>query len=182
MADKDGIGSITDDDVQGDIDVKSERRVSFLPVLLKWIGIILAATIFIVAVVLVTLQIMNKRGKGLSEYPTSPEYRDNREMLQYYKGIGQIKTMTSDSMPATVIVEVNLGYTEDDKTTSQELSGRIVELKDFLRSYFSNKTIAELENEENVKIELRNLINDNVLSRGKIRSVAILQMDIIRQE
>jgi len=57
----------------------------------------------------------------------------------------------------------------------------LVELKDFLRSYFQNKTVAELRQEEKIKIEIRNEINDNILSKSKIKAVAFTQYDIIEQ-
>ena len=115
----------------------------------------------------------------LSEYPNPEDYRDSREVLQYYSEIGVIKTFTSDAVPATVIVNIELGYPQNDKTTPQELTTRLVELKDFLPFYFKNKTIAELKQEERIKIEIRNEINDNILSKSKIKSVVFTQYDII---
>ena len=85
------------------------------------------------------------------------------------------------SVPGTVIVNVELGYPQNDKTTSQELTARLVELKDFLRGYFQSKTIAELKQEEKIKIEIRNQINDNILSKSKVKAVAFTQYDIIEQ-
>lgn len=182
MADKDNIGSLTDDEVQEEAVVKTGNKISFLPVLLKWIAVIFAAMIFIVTVVVITVSIMNRQGKGMTGYPTSPEYRDSRELLQWYQAVGQVKALTADAIPATIVVEAALGYPENDKATPQELTARLVELKDFMRSYFRNKTVAELQNEENIKIEVRNQINDNILSNSKIRDVKFLQYDIIVQE
>lgn len=96
---------------------------------------------------------MSKRGQSQSEYPIAEEYRDSREMLQYYSAIGAVKALTSDVVPATVVANVELGYPQNDKTTSQELTARLVELKDFLRSYFQNKTIAELRQEEKSRLK-----------------------------
>ena len=117
--------------------------------------------------------------RHLSEYPNPEDYRDSREVLQYYSEIGVIKTFTSDAVPATVIVNIELGYPQNDKTTPQELTARLVELKELLQFYFKNKTIAELKQEEKIKIEIRNEINDNILSKSKIKGVAFTQYDII---
>ena len=114
-----------------------------------------------------------------SNFSSLEGYRDSREIFQYYSEIGVIKTFTNDAVPATVIVNVELGYLQNDNTTLQELTARLVELKDFLRFYFQNKTVAELKQEEKIKIEIRNEINDNILSKSKIKGVAFTQYDII---
>ncbi len=157
------------------------KKPGLISRLLKYIALILAALIFIVTVVVVTVNFLAKKGKSHSEYPIAEQYHDSRELLQWYSAVGQIKAFTGDTTPATIIVSVELGYTANDKATPQELTGRLVELKDFLRSYFQNKTIAELRQEEKIKIEIRNEINDNILSKTKIKSVAFTQYDIIEQ-
>ncbi|HOT63377.1 MAG TPA: flagellar basal body-associated FliL family protein, partial [Treponemataceae bacterium] len=65
--------------------------------------------------------------------------------------------------------------------TPTELSARLVELKDFLRTFFTRKTAAELKNEDKIKIEIRNAINDNILSKSKIKDVRFTQYDIVEQ-
>jgi len=157
------------------------KKTGFIPMLLKYIALALAALIFIVTVVVITVNLMSKQGRSQSEYPIAEEYRDSREVLQYYSAIGAVKAFTCDVVPGTVIVNVELGYPQNDKTTSQELTARLVELKDFLRGYFQSKTIAELKQEEKIKIEIRNQINDNILSKSKVKAVAFTQYDIIEQ-
>ena len=169
-----------DENIGVDNPVKA-KKAGFIPTLLKYIALALAALIFIVTVVVITVNLMSKRGQSHSEYPIAEEYRDSREMLQYYSAVGAVKAFTKDVIPATVIANVELGYPQNDKTTSQELTARLVELKDFLRFYFQSKTIAELKQEEKIKIEIRNQINDNILSKSKIKAVAFTQYDIIEQ-
>ena len=169
-----------DENIGVDNPVKA-KKAGLIPTLLKYIAITLAALIFIVTVVVITVNLMSKRGQSQSEYPIAEEYRDSREMLQYYSAVGAVKAFTKDVIPATVIANVELGYPQNDKTTSQELTARLVELKDFLRFYFQSKTIAELKQEEKIKIEIRNQINDNILSKSKIKAVAFTQYDIIEQ-
>ena len=89
-------------------------------------------------------------------------------------------------MPSVHLARVNvyLGYKKDDKATSTEITQRSVELKDFLRKYFRGKTAAELKNsnnEEKLKMEIRNGINDKVLSSSKIRDISFDQLDVIEQ-
>ncbi|HAH63334.1 MAG TPA: flagellar basal body protein FliL, partial [Treponema sp.] len=85
--------------------------------------------------------------------------------------------------PASVVVNIALGYKKDDKATATEITERKIELTDFLRRYFTEKTIAELkpQNEQKLKIELRNAINDEILSNSKIRDVSFQQLDVVEQ-
>ncbi|MBQ7611696.1 MAG: flagellar basal body-associated FliL family protein [Spirochaetaceae bacterium] len=183
MADKDIIGSMTDDEMSEDAVIKTEKKSSIIPHILKWVAIGLAAIILIVAVSIITVNIVTQKGKGFTEYPSSPEYRDTTEILTYYTNLDLVRTNVSGQPPASISVKIHLGYSQDDKTTPSEISGRSVELQDFLRSYFKSRTYSELEsNEEAIKIEIRNLINDNILTKGKIKRVMITQYDLYLQE
>ncbi|MDE6350351.1 MAG: flagellar basal body-associated FliL family protein, partial [Treponemataceae bacterium] len=106
-----------------------------------------------------------------------------RELLDWYTSLGSLRTKTSDAIPASVVVDVVLGYKKEDKATSTEITQRSIELKDFLRRYFTQKTAEELapQNEENLKIEIRNAINDQILSSSKIKDVRFMQLDVIAQ-
>ena len=71
---------------------------------------------------------------------------------------------------------------KDDKATSAEITNRQVELKSNLRRYFKSKTAAELKNvnnEEKFFIEIKNLINDKVLSNSKIRAVEFDEISVV---
>lgn len=182
MADKDVVNEMADEMPEENIE-KKPKKPSVLPIILKWVAVVLAVMIFVVAVTLVTVSIVGKKGKGFTEYPTSPEYRENTEILTYFTSLNAIKTNISGPPVGTIVVKINLGYSQEDKDTPGELSGRSIELQDFLRSYFRGKTYDELDsNEEAIKIELRNLINDNILTTGKIKRVMITQYDLVLQE
>lgn len=154
-----------------------------LPGLLKWVAIALGAIILIVVIVVVTVNILNKNTTGTPSIPISDEYVTQREILDWYTSLGAIRTKTSDDISASVVVDIALGYKKDDKVTSTEITQRNIELKDFLRRYFTEKTIAELkpQNEQKLKIELRNAINDEILSTSKIRDISFLQLDVLEQ-
>lgn len=158
-----------------------KKGSGMLPQLLKWVVISLAALIFIVTIVVVTVNIIGSSGKPQSVIPVSEEYTGLREVLQWYQAVGSIQTRTSDPMPASVVLDIALGYTFDDKATPAELSSRLVEIKDFLRSFIQRKSAAELKNEEKIKIEIRNSINDNILSKSKIKDVRFTKYEIVEQ-
>lgn len=159
----------------------SRGGAGLLPRLLKWIAISLGALIFIVTVVVITVNFMGLTGRSTTAIPVSEEYVGKQEVLDWYQAIGTIQTRSSDTIQASIMVDVALGFTFGDKSTPAELSSRIVELRDFLRSFFRRKTVAELQNEAKIKIEIRNYINDNILTGTKIRDVRFTRYDIIEQ-
>ncbi len=179
MDDQDEINLEGSDAASGD--TSGKKGSGMLPQLLKWIGIVLGALIFIITVVVITVNIMGGSGKNQTSIPTSEEYTGLREVLQWWQAVGVLKTKTADAIPANVVVEMAFGYPDQDKATPAELSSRMVELKDFLRSFFNKKTAAELKNEDKIKIEIRNSINDNILSKTKIRDVRFTQYEIVEQ-
>ena len=85
-------------------------------------------------------------------------------------------------MPASVIVNVVLGYKKDDKVASNEITARTVEIQDYLRKYFSSKKAAELrpQNEDMLKLEIKNDIND-ILTSSSIRDVRFLKFEVVEQ-
>lgn len=182
MADEDeGLGL----DEGGDSGASSSKggRGLFIPGLLKWIAIGLAAIILIVTVVVITMKVVGGNNAGTPAVPMTEEYTASKEILDWYTSLGLIQTRTMEANPASVRVDVVLGYKKEDKATSTEITQRTVELKDFLRRYFTQKTAEELrpQNEENLKIEIRNAINDSILSSSKIKDVRFMQMDVIQQ-
>ena len=154
------------------------------PSLLKWIIIGLAAVIVIVVVVVITVKITGKNSTTVTAIPASEEYvSGQREIYDWYTSLGIIQTTTADDPPATVRVDVALAYKKDDKAASSEITARLVELKAFLRRYFSSKTAAELRNPNNedaLENEIKNGINDKILSSSRIRDVVFQQKDVIQ--
>lgn len=157
-----------------------------IPGLLKWIAIGLGAVILIVTVVVITTAVTsgNNSNKNYITGPMSEDYNATREILDWYTSLGLIQTKTMEANPASVKVDVVLGYKKEDKATSTEITQRTVELKDFLRRYFTQKTAEELrpQNEENLKIEIRNAINDSILSSSKIKDVRFMTLDVMQNQ
>ena len=172
-----------DNETTGESEKKSKGIGGLLPTLLKWVAIVLGAIILIVTVVVITMKIVGGNTSQQAVIPVSQEYGSKREVLDWYTSLGQISTKTSDSIPASVIVEVVLGYKQADKATSTEITQRQIEIKDYLRRYFTQRTVEDLRprNEENRRIEIRNAINDDILSSSKIRDVRFLNLQIIEQ-
>ena len=181
MADEDEIN--LDDNGSSSSDKKGGLGGIF-PSLLKWIIIGLAAVIVVVVVVVITMKIAGKNSTAVTAIPASEEYvSGQREIYDWYTSLGIIQTTTADDPPATVRVDVALAYKKDDKAASAEITARLVELKAFLRRYFSSKTAAELRNPNNedaLENEIKNGINDKILSSSRIRDVVFQQKDVIQ--
>ena len=181
MADEDENGM--DDEGMDGGSTTSAKKGLFIPSFLKWVAIGIGAIILIVTVVVITMKIVGTNSANVPVVPQGEEFVQNREILDWYTSLGQIQTKTSGNEPASVMVDVVLGYKKEDKATSTEITQRTVELKDFLRRYFTQKTPDELrpQNEENLKIEIRNAINDSILTNTKIKDVRFMRLDVIQQ-
>ena len=113
--------------------------------------------------------------------PVSQEYGSKREVLDWHTSLRQIATRTNDAIPASVIVKVVLGYKQADNAASTEITQCQTEIKDYLRRYFTALTVEDLRprNEEERRSEIRNAINDHILSSSEIRDVRFLSLQVI---
>ncbi len=170
-------------DAGGEAPAKKGGLKGAFPALLKWILIALAAVIFIITVVFIAVKLMTKNSSSNTAIPISEEYTTQREELDWYTTLDQVRTQTADPISSSVSIQIALGYKKDDKQASSEITARRIEIIDFLRRYFSGKTAEQLDpdHEEEIKIEIRDGINDNILSSSKIRSVMFTAKDVVSQ-
>ncbi len=154
-----------------------------LPTLLKYIALALGAIILIVTVVIITMNIVGANKPAQAAIPVSEDYKEIAEELEWYTSLSDIQTRTSDAVPASVVVNVFLGYKKEDKVTSTEITAQRIPIRDFLRNYFAGKTAEELtpRNEEKIKIEIRNEINDTILNRGKVKKISFDKLNVVSQ-
>ncbi len=126
-----------------------------------------------------------KRYRGTSEVaiPISEEYTIQKDVYEWYTSLDQIRTQTKDAVPASVVVQVALGYKKNDKIARKELKFRRMEIIDFLKRFLSSKTQEELrtENEELLKQQILNHINDDILTNSKIKAVMFTAKDVVAQ-
>lgn len=155
----------------------------FIVGLLKWIAIGIGGIVLIAVISIIVVKSVG--GSSSNAAPVdriSDDYKVKREVLDWYRSLDEIRTKTNDDPSGTVTVAIALGYKKDDKAVSTEITQRNIELIDFLRRYFTEKTMLELEprNETNLKIELRNAINDEILSNSKIKDIAFTKFDVLK--
>ncbi len=181
MSDEHKMMDDDDDQIGVENTAKSKRGGGLITTIVKWVAVVLGSLIVIVTVVIITVKAMGAGGQSYTGNPVSEDFRDKRDPLQYSQIIEALRVHTRDAVPASLMVQVAFGYTSNDKSTPQEISARKVEITDFLRSYFQSKTVAELRQEEKIKIEIRNEMNDNVLTRNKIKDVRFTKYEIVEQ-
>ena len=120
------------DDMGGDLGGSKKASKGALPQLLKFVLIGIAAVIFIVTIVVITFSILNKGGGSQTNIPVSEEYTTKRESYDWYTSLDQIRTSTSDKVPASVSITIALGYKKEEKAASTEITERRIEIIDFL--------------------------------------------------
>jgi len=160
---------------------KASGLTSLLPNLLKFVAIGLGALIFIVTVTVITVNIVNKGGSSQTVIPSASPFTGARPQYQSFSSIGVIRTTTKDQIPYSVVVDMIIGYDLNDNTTATELTGRLYELRDFVRQFFKSKTAIELspENEARLKQEILVELNTKILNSGKTRIILFNQLDVI---
>jgi flagellar FliL protein len=155
---------------------------SLLPNLLKFIALGLGALIFIVTVCIITYNIMNKGGKSQTLQGQSDSYVATKPVYSIYTTLDEVSTRTADKEPYIVVVKINLAYTQNDNAAANEFTDRRYELQDWLRKYFASKRADELRpaNEESIKTDIREQINNNVLDKARVRSILFDKLDIMQ--
>ncbi|MDR0721512.1 MAG: flagellar basal body-associated FliL family protein [Treponema sp.] len=158
---------------------KAAGLIAFLPHLLKFVAIGLGALILIVTVVVITYNILNKGGRSQTAVPENSPYIGSRPQYSMFSAIGMIRTRTKDPTPYAVVVDMIIGYDLNNAQAATELTGRLYELRDFVRSYFGSKYVEELqpENEARLKQEIIELLNTRVLNTAKVRTILFNQLD-----
>jgi len=182
MADEE---SFLDEDVTAGQDVEVGQKTGFLPSLvikiLKWAIAGIAAIFFIIGVVVLTTNYLN-RGRRSSSVPIiSEEYAAAPEIMAWYENFEPIRTRTADEASYTVVARIALGYEEGNNQIQNELTSRWRLLQHLMRSYFTQNTAAELHprNEAIIVEELLEKVNA-VMTSGKIKQVILLEYNLIQ--
>ena len=168
----------SDEDVVGAEEAQSgDNRVGFLSgvliQVLKWVGIILGAVIFIVTVVVVTVNFLSRGNVSQTRIPTSDEYRSQSPEYAWFEQVGELRGTTDDEVRTTFIVEPFLGYNLENADLTTELISRRIQLVGIFNDYFGARTTEDLEgqaNKEKVETEIRDQIN-RILRTGLVEDI-----------
>jgi flagellar FliL protein len=175
---------LDDGEVGGDEGEKKKsgggRLGNLLPTLLKFVGLGLGAVILIVTVSAITYGLLSKSGKQQTAIPITESYLGTKPQYQMFNLLGPMTVRTRD--PAyTVRVDMIIGYDENDNTSGAEFTARQVQIRDFLRQYFQSKSADQLrpENEAQVKREIREQINTQIMDKARIREIFFNAFDVM---
>jgi len=141
--------------------------------ILKWVGIILGAVIFIVTVVVVTVNFLGRGSVNQTAVPTSEDYRAEVPILTWYESIGELRGSTNDEERSTYIVTPYLGYDGENNSLVNELILRKIQLIGIFNDYFGSKSVTELlgpENQSRAEVELLEKIN-RTLRDGRVQDI-----------
>lgn len=176
----------SDDDVVGGEEAGpgGQKKVGFLGgmliQILKWVAIGLGAIVFIVTVVVITVNIITGTQANQTALTTSDDYEGQWEDLSWYSAIGEIRGRTADENPATFIVEVQLGYDEENRVLYNNIVAQTPRITHFIRQYFAEKTVQELTGrpEDEVLEDLKQQLNQ-YLSGGQIQEVIFTSFNVL---
>lgn len=108
----------------------------------------------------------------------SAEYSATRELLDWWLSLGEIECSTSDGY--AVKLDPVFGYKKDDGATADELQKSDVLIRQYIIRCVGPLTHDDLspQKENDLKIALRDGINDNILSVGRLRDVRFMKLDV----
>jgi flagellar FliL protein len=180
------LNEVEEDGAPADGEQKKESGLKkLLPVILKFAAIGLAGMVFIVTVVVITVNILKPGGQNqtVGAESASP-WVGKRPEYQMFSAIGSIRTRTRDATPYSVVVDMVIGYDVNDRYAQNELNARLYELKDFVRSFFSGKYREDLlpANEARLKQEIVEALNSRLLDSSKARIVLFNQLDVMEMQ
>ncbi len=107
--------------------------------------------------------------------PAVDSVSQNRDVLSWYD---DITASAAASDGSNITMSLALGYSQNDKATSTELVQRKTEICSYLQNMIKSKTRADFApvNEEALSLEIRDYINDNVIT-GRVRDVRFMDLD-----
>jgi len=180
MSDSEELNLDDGDSANIDNTKKTSGLAALIPNLLKFVAIGVGALIFIITVSVITYNIMNKSGKSQTVIPSNSPFVGARPQYQMFSSIGVIRTTTSDPIPHAVVVEMIVGYDMNDNSASTELTARLYELQDFVRSFFKSKQADDLkpENEPRLKQEILERLNTRILNSSRAKIILFKQLDV----
>jgi flagellar FliL protein len=149
--------------------------------ILKWAAIVVGIILVVVTVTWFTVRTLDKGRVSQNVAAQSPAYQPKEEPLAYSEAVGSIRGQTSDEEPATFLVEISIGYAQDDKQVLTEIGQRAPQILDLALKYLSQRKAEDLGPAfyEQIQDELRSRIN-GVMTTGKVKSVVFRQISVMK--
>lgn len=141
--------------------------------ILKWVGLVVLAVIFVATISWVVYTILPQQTtQSQTRAVTGEEYTQKPASYNYFS-IDQIQGQTEDTPSKMFQISVYLGYSETNKAALNEITKRQIQIRDEFLFIFSRKKADELTPQmlnTTVKRELRTKAND-LLPQNYIKDV-----------
>jgi flagellar FliL protein len=149
--------------------------------ILKWAAIVVGIILVVVTVTFFTVRALDKGRVAQNVAAQSTAYQPKEEPLTYSDVVESIRGQTADEEPATFLVEISIGYAQNDKQVSAEIGQRARQLQDLALKYLSRRTADELGPAyyDLIQDDLGSQIN-GVMTSGKVKSVVFRQISVMK--
>lgn len=96
--------------------------------------------------------------------------------------LSKITANSADLQSVPLILEVSLGYSKESLAASEEIRDKTIEIKDLIRSYFSQKSVKDIKPQwqDRYKIEIRDSINTKILKKSKISDIRFDTLEVLQ--
>jgi flagellar FliL protein len=141
---------------------KPKFASAFILQILKWVAIVLGGIVFIVTVVFITVNLMGVGQQKTDRVEKSPEYETVVPILGWYSGVTELRGVTNDDPKRTFVVQIVIGYNNEDPTMDGEISERKIQITDMLLTWFSRQQgdyLINIENREEIRETIKAEIN-----------------------
>ena len=173
-------GAVVDDEMG---DVGAPPKAGVLPAIvvqiLKWIAIIVGTIIFIVTVVIITLNIMGAGRPSQNRIPRSESYEGPPPVYSWYEEIPELRGVTNDQVSRTFVIEVRLGYEKDNTGTSVKIGDQTIPITDTLNIWFASRSAEYLQGISNREEIRKRLLADLKKIVPEIETVAFTKYQIL---
>lgn len=146
---------------------------------LKWVAIIVGTIIFVVTVVVITLNIMGAGRQSQNRIPRSESYDGPPPVYSWYEEIPELRGVTNDQVSRTFVINVQLGYEKDNTGTSVKIGDQTVPITDMLNIWFASRNAEYLQNINNREEIRKRLLADLKKIVPEIETIAFTQYQIL---
>ena len=96
--------------------------------------------------------------------------------------LSKITANSADLQSVPLILEVSLGYSTESLAASEEIRSKTVEIKDLIRSYFSQKSVKDIKPQwqDRYRLEIRDFINTKILKKSKISDIRFDTLEVLQ--
>jgi flagellar FliL protein len=169
------VGAMEGGDSMGvDQGKKSGPLPELVVLILKIVAAAIGMIILTAFVAVIVYNFMNADGVQSTRVDISQNYDTKPPILDWYEGLGEIRSQTKDTPARSIIIDVQLGYTQGDTRLNSELINQRARMIDLVRRYLAQQRNEDLQNEEELKQALKTKINQ-ILREGQIEEVIFHQ-------